>query len=108
MRCSVFITFISNLRIDSELINIFQEFIKEYKQNSGKSTSPIKLVKYYSKRNKNYSIVCVTINKIFLLILLDLLRVHLLLLMINICLINNDHNNHYANVFIKQIKNITN
>ena len=55
MRCSVFITFISNLRIDSELINIFQEFIKEYKQNSGKLTSPIKLVKYYSKRNQNYS-----------------------------------------------------
>ena len=56
MRCSVFITFISNLRIDSELINIFQEFIKEYKQNSGKVTSPIKLVKYYSIRNPNYSI----------------------------------------------------
>jgi len=56
MRCSVFITFISNLKIDNELINIFQEFIREYKQNSGKSISPIKLVKYYANRNQNYKI----------------------------------------------------
>jgi ubiquitin C-terminal hydrolase len=56
MRCSVFINFISELDIDNEYINIFKEIIIEYKKNSGKSISPIKLVKYYEKLNTNYSL----------------------------------------------------
>jgi ubiquitin C-terminal hydrolase len=56
MRCSVFINFINNLNIENELIEIFKDFIKEYKSNSNGCISPIKLVKYYAKINKRYRI----------------------------------------------------
>jgi ubiquitin C-terminal hydrolase len=63
MRCSVFINFINNLKIEHseaytpngyELIEIFKDFIKEYKNNSNSAISPIKLVKYYCKINNRY------------------------------------------------------
>jgi ubiquitin carboxyl-terminal hydrolase 36/42 len=56
MRCSVFINFINNLDINHELINIFKEIIKNYKDNTNKSISPIRLVQYYSRVNKRYRI----------------------------------------------------
>jgi len=56
MRCSVFVNFIANLHIDHELIKIFQDFIKEYKQNANKAISPMKLVRYYTKLNRRYHI----------------------------------------------------
>jgi ubiquitin C-terminal hydrolase len=56
MRCSVFINFIEKLHIDHELIKVFQEFIIEYKENSNKSMTPNKLVKYYKILNKDYRI----------------------------------------------------
>lgn len=56
MRCSVFVNFIAKLHIDNELIKILQEFITEYKENSNSAISPIKLVKYYQKINKDYHI----------------------------------------------------
>ena len=51
MRCSVFINFIENLHIEHDFIKIFQEFISEYKNNSNKSITPNKLVKYYKILN---------------------------------------------------------
>ena len=56
MRCSVFINFIENLNCSDELIKIFKEIIADYKNNNNGSISPIKLVKYYAKLNKDYSI----------------------------------------------------
>jgi len=56
LRCSVFINFINSLEINHELIENFKDLIKDYKENSNKSISPIKLVKYYAKINKRYRI----------------------------------------------------